>query len=75
MVCMEGEPGLDVFPGVGCLDEARPRRGRSDSKLIAHVPDDVMVIMNGSRRVLPGRAMKLMFPSLSRNYLSRLFYV
>lgn len=72
---MEGESGFDVLPGVGCLDEAMPRRGRSDSKLIAHVPDDVTVIMNGSRRVLPGRAMQRPFPSLSRHYLFWLFYV
>ena len=51
-----------MLPSVGCLDEARLRRGRSDSKLIAHVPDDVTMIMNGSSRILPGRAETLPYP-------------
>lgn len=53
---VEGEAGPDVLPGPGGHDEARSTEGRSDSKLIAHVPDDVMAIMNGSERVLPGGA-------------------
>lgn len=64
-----------MLPGGGCLDEARPRRGRSDSKLIAHVPDDVTVIMNGSRRVLPGWTMPPPFLSHGMHYLPPLFYV
>lgn len=53
---VEGEAGPAVLPEPGGHDEARPTEGRSDSKLIAHVPDDVMAIMNGSERVLPGGA-------------------